>query len=108
MKFKYVVLLEILRIMVTVMQIFDAKISIKTSLEVQKSRKTLTKNDYGSQKGWYVEKARNEGITKLVLNRKMDKITVCFCSIKGHEVGEFEWQWRGVSCVCICVYKAEN
>ena len=82
MKFKYVVPLEILRIMGSASQIFDTKISIKTSLEVVKSRKTLTKNDHRSLWIWYVSKDLDKVILKQVLETKMGKIKVVFCGFK--------------------------
>ena len=44
MKFKYVVPLEILRIMGSASQIIDTKISYKTSLEYEKFRKKTFEN----------------------------------------------------------------
>ena len=62
--------------MVSVMQIFDAKITYKTVQEVQEVRKTLTKNNDGSLILRYEMKALGEGITNLVPESKMDKVSV--------------------------------
>ena len=76
MKLQYVILLEILRIMVSVSQIIDAKITYKTVQEAQEVRKTLTKNNDGSLILRYEMKALGEGITNLVPESKMDKVSV--------------------------------
>ena len=103
MKFKYVVPLEILRIMGSASQIFDTKISIKTSLEVVKSRKTLTKNDHGSLWIWYVSKDLDKVILKQVLESKMGKFSGWYVRLKNTKSAEIFEYGRG-SRLCIYVY----
>ena len=78
MKLKYVVLLEILRIMVSVSQIFDAKLTFKPSREVQKFRKPSPKNNSGSLICLYGKKEHGKGVTKLVSETKMDRVWLEF------------------------------
>ena len=77
MKLKYVVLLEILRIMVSVSQIIDAKLTYKSVLEVEKLRKTLTKNLNGLLIFWYQMKALVLEVLKLVPDHRMGKNPRC-------------------------------
>ena len=106
MKLQYVVPLEILRIMGSVSQIFDTKITYKTSLDVRKSRKTLATKHDGSLKEWYVFKALDKRISNLVSKTKMDKDLGCFCRFKKYELGGLKNSGEGLMRVCICVYNS--
>ena len=105
MKLQYVVPLEILRITGSASQIMDTKISIKTSLEVVKSRKTLTKNDHRSLWIWYVSKDLDSRIPKLVSNIKMGKRSFVFSEFENSKTRVWIWQRRCVrGCMYHCVY----
>ena len=101
MKLQYVILLEILRIMVSVSQIIDAKNTYKSVLECEGFRKNFSKNSYGSWWNWYVWKALDSGIPKLVSQSKMGKDLMVFCWSKNHEFVSWIWQWRVLN---LCVY----
>ena len=109
MKLQYVVPLEILRIMVSVSQILDTKITIKSSLEVQEFRKPLTKNNDGSLILLYKSEELVKGITKLLLDNKMGKIWCEFSDFKNSRVVSSWKQLRGFfACVYACVYISGN
>ena len=103
MKLQYVILLEILRIMVSVSQIIEAKITFKTVQEAQEVRKTLTKNNDGSLILRYEMKALGEGITNLVPESKMDKVSVVICEFEKLEYGRLKMAERGFLSVYVIV-----